>query len=128
MYNGWHDLDGCIAFNNMTFLNMRREAKPCLNRSYAIVAMKPSHQNIQQRIVQEEETVVFVWQIIRQVYMDTESEGRVKLKVMMIQGRLAKTNVLTSKMFNVNQVELEKFFSYILCLLRSDKTILTKRD
>ena len=49
-----------------------------------MVAMKPSHQNIQQRIVQDEETVRSVCQSIELVYIDTRSEGRMTVKGMMI--------------------------------------------
>ena len=35
-------------------------------------------------------------------YMNTRLEGRMTVKVMMIQERLSKTIVPTSKMFNVN--------------------------
>ena len=74
-----------------------------------MVAIKTSHHNIQQGIVQEEETVRLVWQSIQLVYMDTRSKGMTKVKTMMIQERLSKTIVPTSKMFSVNQLELEKF-------------------
>ena len=41
--------------------------------------------------------------------MDTRLEGRMTVKIMMIQERLSKTTVPTSKMFSVNQLELEMF-------------------
>ena len=77
-----------------------------------MVAMKSSHQNTQQGIDQEE-TVRFVWQSIQLAYMDTRLEGRMTVKVVMIQERLPKTIVPTSKMFNVNQLELEKFLACV---------------
>ena len=60
-----------------------------------MVAMKSSYQKTQQRTVQEEETVRFVWQSIQLAYMDTRLEGRVTVKMMMIQERLSKTFVPT---------------------------------
>ena len=75
-----------------------------------MVAMKSSHQNTQQGIDQEE-TVRFVWQSIQLAYMDTRLEGRMTVKVMMIYKRLSKIIVQTSKMFNVYQLELEKFLA-----------------
>ena len=75
-----------------------------------MVAMKSSHQNTQQGIDQEE-TVRFVWQSIQLAYMDTRLEGRMTVKVMMISKRLSKIIVRTSKMFNVYQLELEKFLA-----------------
>ena len=75
-----------------------------------MVAMKSSHQNTQQGIDQEE-TVRFVWQSIQLAYMDTRLEGRMTVKVMMIYKRLSKIIVRTSKMFNVYQLELEKFLA-----------------
>ena len=77
-----------------------------------MVAMKSSHQNTQQGIDQEE-TVRFVWQSIQLAYMDTRLEGRMTVKVVMIQERLPKTIVPTSKMFSVNQLELEKFLACV---------------
>ena len=77
-----------------------------------MVAMKSSHQNTQQGIDQEE-TVRFVWQSIQLAYMDTRLEGRMTVKIMMIQERLSKTTVPTSKMFSVNQLELEKFLACV---------------
>ena len=77
-----------------------------------MVAMKSSHQNTQQGIDQEE-TVRFVWQSIQLAYMDTRLEGRMTVKVVMIQERLPKTIVPTSKMVNVNQLELEKFLACV---------------
>ena len=74
-----------------------------------MVVMKSSHQNTQQGTVQGEETVRFVWQSIQLAYMDTRLEGRMTVKMMMIQERLSKTTVLTSRMFSVNQLELEMF-------------------
>ena len=74
-----------------------------------MVVMKSSHQNTQQRTVQDKETVRFVWQSIQLAYMDTRLEGRMTVKMMMIQERLSKTTVPTSKMFSVNQLELEMF-------------------
>ena len=73
-------------------------------------AMNPSRQT-QQGIVQEEETVRFVWQSIQLVYMGTRSEGKMTVKVMAIQERLSKAIVLTAKTFTVNQLELEKFLA-----------------
>ena len=78
-----------------------------------MVAMKSSHQNTQQGTVQDEETVRFVWQSIQLAYMDTRLEGRMTVKIMMIQERLSKTTVPTSKMFSVNQLELEKFLACV---------------
>ena len=75
-----------------------------------MVAMKSSHQNTQQGIDQEE-TVRFVWQSIQLANMDTRLEGRMTVKVMMIYKRLSKTIVPTTKMFNVYQLELEKFLA-----------------
>ena len=75
-----------------------------------MVAMKSSHQNTQQGIDQEE-TVRFVWQSIQLANMDIRLEGRMTVKVMMIYKRLSKTIVPTSKMFNVYQLELEKFLA-----------------
>ena len=51
--------------DSMTWVNVkpsrtcqsRREPSSCPSRNYAMVAMKSSHQNIQQGIVQERETV-----------------------------------------------------------------------
>ena len=60
-----------------------------------MVAMKSSYQKTQQRTVQEEETVRFVRQSIQLAYMDTRLEGRVTVKMMMIQERLSKTFVPT---------------------------------
>ena len=77
-----------------------------------MVAMKSSHQNTQQGIDQEE-TVRFVWQSIQLAYMDTRLEGRMTVKMMMIQEGLSKTTVPTSKMFSVNQLELEKFLACV---------------
>ena len=77
-----------------------------------MVAMKSSHQNTQQGIDQEE-TVRFVWQSIQLAYMDTRLEGRMTVKMIMIQERLPKTIVPTSKMFSVNQLELEKFLACV---------------
>ena len=77
-----------------------------------MVAMKSSHQNTQQGIDQEE-TVRFVWQSIQLAYMDTRLEGRMTVKMVMIQERLPKTIVPTSKMFSVNQLELEKFLACV---------------
>ena len=77
-----------------------------------MVAMKSSHQNTQQGIDQEE-TVRFVWQSIQLAYMDTRLEGRMTVKIMMIQEGLSKTTVPTSKMFSVNQLELEKFVACV---------------
>ena len=77
-----------------------------------MVAMKSSHQNTQQGIDQEE-TVRFVWQSIQLAYMDTRLEGRMTVKIMMIQEGLSKTTVPTSKMFSVNQLELEKFLACV---------------
>ena len=47
--------------------------------------------------------------------MDRILEGRmaVKMMMMMIQERLSKTIVPTTKMFNVNQLELEKFLACV---------------
>ena len=74
-----------------------------------MVAMKSSHQNTQQGTVQDEETVRFVWQSIQLAYMDTRLEGSMAVKVMMMmQERLSKTTVPTSKMFSMNQLQLEK--------------------
>ena len=78
-----------------------------------MVAMKSSHQNTQQGTVQDEETVRFVWQSIQLAYMDTRLEGRMTVKMVMIQERLPKTIVPTSKMFSVNQLELEKFLACV---------------
>ena len=78
-----------------------------------MVAMKLSHQNRQQGTVQEEEAVRFVWQSIQLAYMDTRLEGRMTVKMVMIQERLPKTIVPTSKMFSVNQLELEKFLACV---------------
>ena len=50
-----------------------------------MVAMKSSHKSTQQGIVQEEETVRFVWKNIKLVYLDARSEGRMTVKMMMIQ-------------------------------------------
>ena len=75
--------------------------------------MKSSHQNTQQGTVQDEETVRFVWQSIQLAYMDTRLEGRMTVKMVMIQERLPKTIVPTSKMFSVNQLELEKFLACV---------------
>ena len=77
-----------------------------------MVAMKSSHQNTQQGIDQEE-TVRFVWQSIQLAYMDTRLEGRMTVKMVMIQERLPKTIVPTSKMVSVNQLELEKFLACV---------------
>ena len=77
-----------------------------------MVAMKSSHQNTQQGIDQEE-TVRFVWQSIQLAYMDTRLEGRMTVKMIMIQERLPKTIVPTSKMVSVNQLELEKFLACV---------------
>ena len=78
-----------------------------------MVAMKSPHQNTQQGTVQDEETVRFVCQSIQLAYMDTRLEGRMTVKIMMIQERLSKTIVPTSKMFSVNQLELEKFLACV---------------
>ena len=78
-----------------------------------MVAMKSSHQNTQQGTVQDEETVRFVWQSIQLAYMDTRLEGRMAVNMIMIQERLSKTIVPTSKMFIVNQLELEKFLACV---------------
>ena len=78
-----------------------------------MVAMKSSHQNTQQGTVQDEETVRFVWQSIQLAYMDTRLEGRMVVNMIMIQERLSKTIVPTSKMFIVNQLELEKFLACV---------------
>ena len=78
-----------------------------------MVAMKSSHQNTQQGTVQDEETVRFVWQSIQLAYMDTRLEGRMAVNTIMIQERLSKTIVPTSKMFIVNQLELEKFLACV---------------
>ena len=78
-----------------------------------MVAMKSSHQNTQQGTVQDEETVRFVWQSIQLAYMDTRLEGRMTVKMVMIQERLPKTIVPTSKMVSVNQLELEKFLACV---------------
>ena len=75
--------------------------------------MKSSHQNTQQRTVQDKEIVRFVWQSIQLAYMDTRLEGRMTVKIMMIQEGLSKTTVPTSKMFSVNQLELEKFLACV---------------
>ena len=107
MCNGWHGPDECKVFNDMTV--EERKASSCLSRNYAMVVMKSSHQNTQQRTVQDKETVRFVWQSIQLAYMDTRLEGRMTVKMMMIQERLSKTIVPTSKMFSVNQLELEMF-------------------
>ena len=45
--------------------------------------------------------------------MDTRLEGRMTVKMVMIQERLPKTIVPTSKMFSVNQLELEKFLACV---------------
>ena len=46
--------------------------------------------------------------------MDRILEGRMAVKMMMmIQERLSKTIVPTTKMFNVNQLELEKFLACV---------------
>ena len=47
--------------------------------------------------------------------MDRILEGRmaVKMTMMMIQERLSKTIVLTTKMFNVNPLELGKFLACV---------------
>ena len=78
-----------------------------------MVVMKSSHQNTQQRTVQDKEIVRFVWQSIQLAYMDTRLEGRMTVKIMMIQEGLSKTTVPTSKMFSVNQLELEKFLACV---------------
>ena len=78
-----------------------------------MVARKPSHQNIQQEIVQEGETIRSVWQSIQLVYIDTRSEGRMTVKVMMIQEGLSKAIVPTSKMFSLNQLEQEKLLACV---------------
>ena len=111
MYNGWHGPDECKAFNDM--IVEERKASSCLSSNYAMVVMKSSHQNTQKRTVQDEETVRFVWQSIQLAYMDTRLEGRMTVKMMMIQERLSKTTVPTSKMFSVNQLELEKFLACV---------------
>ena len=127
-------LNGRCVMGRMALMNvkpsmtwqMRREASPCPSRNYAMVAVKSSHQNTQQGIVQEEETVRFKWQSIQLVYMDTRSEERMTVKVMMIQERLSKVIVPTSKAFSVNQLELEKFLACGQCLSRSNTRILKK--
>ena len=107
MCNGWHGPDECKVFNDMTV--EERKASSCLSRNYAMVVMKSSHQNTQQGTVQDEETVRFVWQSIQLAYMDTRLEGSMAVKVMMMmQERLSKTTVPTSKMFSMNQLQLEK--------------------
>ena len=53
-----------------------------------MVTMKSSHQNTQQGTVQL-------------AYMDTRLEGKVTVKMMMIQERMSKTTVPISKMFIV---------------------------
>ena len=111
MCNGWHGPDECKVFNDMTV--EERKASSCLSRNYAMVVMKSSHQNTQQRTVQDKETVRFVWQSIQLAYMDTRLEGRMTVKIMMVQERLSKTTVPTSKMFSVNQLELEKFVACV---------------
>ena len=78
-----------------------------------MVAMKSSHQNTLQGTVQDEETVRCVWQSIQLAYMDTRLEGRMVVKMIMIQERLSKTIVPTSKIFIVNQLELEKFLACV---------------
>ena len=78
-----------------------------------MVAMKSSHQNTQHGTVQDEETVRFVWQSIQLAYMATRLEGRMAVNMIMIQERLSKTIVPTSKMFIVNQLELEKFLACV---------------
>ena len=78
-----------------------------------MVNMKSSHQNTQQGTVQEEETVRSVWQNIQLDYMDTRLEGRMTVKMVMIQERLPKKIVPTSKMFSVNQLELKKFLACV---------------
>ena len=77
-----------------------------------MVAMKSSHQNTQKGTVQDEETIRFVWQSIQLAYMDTRLERRMPVKMMMIQERLSRTVVPKSKMFSVNQLELEKFLAF----------------
>ena len=64
---------------------LRRKASSCPSRNNAMVAMKSSHKSTQQGIVQEEETVRFVWKNIKLVYLDARSEGRMTVKMMMIQ-------------------------------------------
>ena len=78
-----------------------------------MVDMKSSHQNTQQGSVQDEETLRFVLQSIRLAYMDTRLEGRMTVKMIMIQERWSKAIVLTSKMFSVNQLELGKFLACV---------------
>ena len=102
MCNGRHDLDECKAFNDM---KVEERSKSLSKQKLCMVAMKSAHQNTQQGTVQEE-TVRFVWQIIQLVYMDIRSEGRMTVKMIMIQ-----TIVPTSKTFIVNQLELEKFLA-----------------
>ena len=123
MCNGPHGLDECKAFNDMTD---EERSKSLSKQKLCMVAVKSSHQNTQQGIVQEEETVRFKWQSIQLVYMDTRSEERMTVKVMMIQERLSKVIVPTSKAFSVNQLELEKFLACGQCLSRSNTRILKK--
>ena len=79
MCNGWRNVRPSITWK------LRRKASSCPSRNNAMVAMKSSHKSTQQGIVQEEETVRFVWQNIKLVYMDARSEGRMTVKMMMIQ-------------------------------------------
>ena len=110
MCNGRHDLDECKAFNDMTvdeksiFLSKQKLWYGC----YEAISPKHTARNCPRR-----ETVRSVWQSIQLVYMDTRSEGKMTVKVMMIQKRLSKRIVPTSKMFSVTQLELEKFLACV---------------
>ena len=55
MYNERHDLDECKAYNDMT-VEERSSFSP--SRNYAMVALKPYHQNTQQGIVQGKDTKI----------------------------------------------------------------------
>ena len=59
--------------------------------------------------------------------MDKRSVGKMTVKVLMIQERLSKAIVPTSKTFSVNHLELEKFLACAQCLSWSDTRTLTKR-
>ena len=97
MCNGWYDLDECKIFNDISW-----GEKQVLVKADMLWLLWSHLTKTQQGTVQDEETVRFVWQSIQLAYMDTRFEGR-----------MSKTIKPTSKMFSVNQLELEKFLACV---------------